>query len=87
MTKITTLFAAGVVAVTALAPWYAGVTQANESGVLEFSAAEINRILSHGPWPMQWMPDATNRVSGNRHAIDLGERLFFDEKLSVTGNV
>ena len=87
MIKIKTFLLAGVLAVCAFASCYAGVTQANEPGVVEFNEAEINRILGHGPWPMQWTPDATNRVSGNRHAIDLGERLFFDEKLSVNGNV
>lgn len=66
----------GVVAVGACAAWVAGtgITQANEPGVIEFTAAEISRILSHGPWPMDWKPDATNRVSGSTHAIDLGER-------------
>jgi cytochrome c peroxidase len=64
-----------------------GITQANEPGVIEFSEAEVSRILSHGPWPMPWKPDPTNRVSGNAVAVDLGERLFFDEKLSVKGNV
>jgi cytochrome c peroxidase len=84
---IRTLFPAGVLAISAFASWYAGVTQANEPGVVEFTAAEVSRILSHGPWPMQWTPDPTNRVSGNGHAIDLGERLFFDERLSTSGNV
>ncbi len=65
----------------------AGLTQANEPGLIEFTEVEINRILSHGPWPMKWTPDPSNRVSGNVHAIDLGERLFFDERLSVKENV
>jgi cytochrome c peroxidase len=66
-----------------------GVTQtlADEPGLIEFNDAEINLILSHGPWPMAWKPDVSNRVSANPHAIDLGERLFFDEKLSVRENV
>lgn len=87
MIKIKKLLFAGVVATGVCAAWVAGVTQANEPGVIEFSEAEVSRILSHGPWPMEWKADTTNRVSGNTHAIDLGERLFFDEKLSVTGNV
>lgn len=69
------------------ASWLAGVTQANEPLLVEFSKAEINRILSHGPWPMPWTPDPSNRVSANALAIDLGERLFFDEHLSVKQNV
>ncbi len=87
MNKFKKLVFAGVLAASAVAVGFAGVTQANEPGVIEFTAAEINRILSHGPWPMKWSPDPSNRVSGNGHAIDLGERLFFDEKLSVKGNV
>jgi cytochrome c peroxidase len=43
--------------------------------------------LSHGPWPQPWTRDPSNKVSGNAVAIDLGERLFFDEKLSADGNV
>ncbi len=67
--------------------WLTGVTQADEPGVIEFDEGERSRILSHGPWPLPWTPDRSNRVSGNVHAIDLGERLFFDEKLSPKGNV
>lgn len=87
MKKYKKLLCAGVLASSAAASWFAGVTQAVEPGVIEFNAGEVQRILSHGPWPMPWAPDASNRVSGSTHAIDLGERLFFDEKLSVKGNV
>jgi cytochrome c peroxidase len=87
MTKLKKLAAAGTVVAGALAAMLAGGTQANEPGVIEFSEAEVSRILSHGPWPMPWSPDPSNRVSGNTHAVDLGERLFFDEKLSVKENV
>lgn len=66
---------------------WVGMTQANEPGVIEFNEAEVARILSHGPWPMPWARDPSNKVSGNPAAIDLGERLFFDEKLSVKSNV
>ncbi len=78
---------AGTLAVVAAAALMVGLTQANEPGVIEFDPAEVSRILSHGPWPMKWVPDPSNRVSGNSHAIDLGERLFFDEKLSPKANV
>jgi cytochrome c peroxidase len=83
------VFVAAALAAGLSAAWLAGITQsrANEPGLIEFSDPEIQRILSHGPWPMAWTPDASNRVSANGHAIDLGERLFFDEKLSVKGNV
>ena len=63
------------------------VSGAQESGIVQFTQTELRSILSHGPWPMQWSPDPSNRVSGNAHAVDLGERLFFDGRLSVKGNV
>ena len=53
----------------------------------ELSEAERRRILSHGPWPPPSPRDPSNRVSGQRAAIDLGERLFFDRRLSGGGNM
>lgn len=50
-----------------------------------FDAAEITRILSHGPWPMRWTSDPSNRVSGQPAAAALGRRLFFDARLSRFG--
>src|SRR4051812_16520559 len=64
-------------ALMALAPAPAGAQEA------QFSAAEVKAILAHGPWPTPLSTDPTNRVSGKREAIDLGERLFFDSRLSV----
>ena len=49
--------------------------------------AEVRAILSHGPWPAQWARDPSNRVSGNPDAIELGERLFFERRLSVNGEI
>jgi cytochrome c peroxidase len=59
---------------------------ADQRGVT-FDAAEIKQILSHGPWPLPPATDPTNRASGNLEAIELGTRLFFDERLSSSGNV
>ncbi len=53
----------------------------------EFTAEELARIASHGPWPMAWSRDPGNRVSGNPAAIRLGQRLFFDPGLSANGRV
>ena len=50
-------------------------------GPLEASGARA--ILRHGPWPPPPAPDPTNRVSGNPEAIALGERLFFEPRLSA----
>ncbi len=61
--------------------------QGTTSSFVEFSDAEIQGILSHGPWPPPWRPDPSNRVSGNGAAIYLGERLFFDKRLSAEGSL
>ena len=55
------------------------------SDEVRFSDAELKAILAHGPWPLPIAADPTNRVSGKREAIELGERLFFDQRLSPTG--
>jgi cytochrome c peroxidase len=53
----------------------------------EFSAAELERIASHGPWPQAWSADPGNRVSGNAAAIRLGHDLFFEPRLSANDRV
>jgi len=50
-----------------------------------FTEAEIRAIIAHGPWPPAFVPDPSNRASGNPQAIVLGERLFFDRRLSADG--
>lgn len=57
---------------------------ASEGG---FSAGEITRIASHGPWPAPRKADPGNRVSGQPAAIRLGYRLFFDPRLSANGRI
>jgi cytochrome c peroxidase len=52
-----------------------------------FNDDEKARILAHGPWPPKPRRDPSNRVSGKREAIALGERLFFEPRLSGTGSV
>ncbi|HUQ25722.1 MAG TPA: cytochrome c peroxidase [Burkholderiales bacterium] len=55
--------------------------------LIVFSDDEKQKILAHGPWPPAPRRDASNRVSGKPEAIALGERLFFDPRLSGTGSV
>jgi cytochrome c peroxidase len=57
------------------------------TGVFEFSAEERARILAHGPWPVARIRDASNRVDGLPEAVALGRRLFFDKRLSASGQV
>jgi cytochrome c peroxidase len=54
---------------------------------LDFSESEVRAILRHGPWPAPWSSDPSNRVSGQAEAIALGERLFFEPRLSPSGKV
>jgi cytochrome c peroxidase len=49
------------------------------------SESEIRAILAHGPWPVPLANDPGNRVSGKREAVEFGERLFFDQRLSGNG--
>jgi cytochrome c peroxidase len=60
---------------------------AAQAQTLDFTAAETRAILRHGPWPAAWSPDPSNRVSGSAQAIELGERLFFEPRLSPSGKV
>jgi len=52
---------------------------------VQFTEAEVRAILAHGPWPAPVTTDPTNRASGRPAAIELGERLFFDTRLSAGG--
>ncbi len=54
---------------------------------LGLNAEEIRLVLRHGPWPMPWARDASNRASGKPEAITFGEQLFFEPRLSGTGTV
>jgi len=56
-----------------------------EDAAFTFSAAEVRAILSLGPWPAPDTTDAANPVSGKPEAIEFGERLFFDTRLSGSG--
>ena len=53
----------------------------------QFTPEEVAKILQHGPWPPPLGRDPSNRVSGKKEAIALGEKLFFEPRLSGTGSV
>ena len=52
-----------------------------------FTAEERAMILSHGPWPPPFEPDAGNRFSGNPDAIEFGRVLFHEPLLSRDGGM
>jgi cytochrome c peroxidase len=54
---------------------------------VRFSDEEKRTIASFGPWPPKLERDPGNRVSGRAEASALGERLFFEPRLSGTGSV
>ena len=64
-----------------------GATAAPGNAPTDLSGEEIRQVLRHGPWPAQWMPDPSNRASGNAQAVKLGRALFFDPRLSAGGRV
>ncbi len=63
------------------------VSAAAFAAPVAFTDEDAKKIAAHGPWPAPWSPDPSNRVSGNKSAIDLGERLFFERRLSVNGQL
>src|SRR5260370_31064499 len=60
---------------------------AARAGAQACGAEESAKILRHGPWPPAAPRDASNPVSGRPAAIALGQRLFFEPRLSGTGSV
>ena len=54
-------------------------------GLLDFSPDERQRIGQHGPWPPPPARDAGNALAGRPAAIALGQRLFFEPRLSSDG--
>jgi cytochrome c peroxidase len=73
---LTAIAALGLGAVLAL-PAVAGTA-------ITFSAEELRRIQQHSPLPAP-PPDPTNRVADRRDAALLGQRLFFEPRLSASG--
>ncbi len=74
-------------------PWAAapvGAQAGGQSGaqaLLDFSPAELQRIQRHGPWPPPRAHDAGNAQAVNAQAVALGQRLFFDPRLSADGRL
>ena len=65
----------------------AAVMPARAAGLLDLDESEVRRLLQHGPWPVVMARDPSNAVSGREAAIALGQRLFFEPRLSSTGAI
>jgi cytochrome c peroxidase len=63
------------------------VTPGRAAALVGLDAAEIRRLLLHGPWSLAVPRDPSNAVSGHPAAIALGYRLFFDPRLSANGTI
>ena len=70
-----------------LAAAFAGAASVQAAELIAFEPHEIRRIVQHGPWPQPVLPDPSNRAAGDPRAIALGQRLFFDVRLSANGSV
>lgn len=57
------------------------------SADVAFTPAERRAVLGFGPWPPVMSQDPSNIVSGDPTAIQLGERLFQDRRLSPSATV
>ena len=68
-----------------LAALTAAALPAATAEAVKFTEAEVRAILEHGPWPAPLRNDPSNRVSGKREAVELGERLFFERRMSGNG--
>ncbi len=57
------------------------------AGTHGFTPAELQQVLSLGPWPPPVLRDPSNRVSGQPLAITLGRQLFRDPRMSPVGYI
>ena len=49
---------------------------------LLLTPSQLSQVIAHGPWPATSKSDPSNRLSGNKQAIEFGRRLFFSTRLS-----
>ena len=63
------------------------VAVAGAPTLLDFTPDELARIQRHGPWPPPPARDAGNALAGRPEAVALGQRLFFDTRLSGDGRL
>jgi cytochrome c peroxidase len=85
--RLRAVLAAGLLVTGALLVALPSIRAAAGADLPDFTAGELRRVLQHGPWPPPAATDPSNRASGDPAAIALGQRLFFDGRLSVGGAV
>jgi len=61
--------------------------ECDDEAATGFSPDEIRRILTMSPLDSSKALDPTNRYGGDRAVIDFGKSLFFDKRLSRSGDV
>jgi cytochrome c peroxidase len=76
-----------IAACAALLGAAAALAAARDNGLLDFGADELQRIQRHGPWPPPRALDPGNAVAAQPAAIELGQQLFFDARLSIDGTL
>jgi cytochrome c peroxidase len=72
------------IALLAVAFVFGGDALAQGDAPLAFTETEVRRLLLHSPLEGP-PPDPTNRVADDPRAARLGQRLFFDTRLSANG--
>jgi cytochrome c peroxidase len=77
----------GMLAACAVLAALVPATATTPLSLLDFSADELQRIQRHGPWPPPRALDPGNAVAGQQPAIELGQQLFFDARLSSDGTM
>ncbi len=75
------------IALTGVIVGLAGPAAAAPNPPVHFNDEERSRILTHGPWPPPHSTDPSNRVDGRHDAVQLGRQLFFDKRLSASGQL
>lgn len=75
-----------IVAAGLVATFSSGCDRAPQPSAVDFGAEEIREILKLSPLPAT-PPNPTNAFADNPAAALLGQRLFFDKRLSANGEV
>ncbi|MEM7189005.1 MAG: cytochrome c peroxidase [Pseudomonadota bacterium] len=87
MNRLSRLAIRGAVSCLAIVNLTQSAFSQDSADRLLLSDVEVEKIISHGPWPPAQRNDPSNGVSGDPSAIELGKKLFFDTRLSSNGKI